>query len=30
VLDEGRMKLVGPAAEVVARLTAPASAENAA
>ncbi|MGE5564188.1 MAG: type I secretion system permease/ATPase [Bacillota bacterium] len=30
VLDEGRMKLMGPAAEVVARLSSPATAENAA
>jgi ATP-binding cassette subfamily C protein len=30
VLDEGRPKMIGPAAEVVARLTGPKSAENAA
>jgi ATP-binding cassette subfamily C protein len=30
VLEDGRMKLLGPSAEVVARLSAPASAENAA
>jgi ATP-binding cassette subfamily C protein len=30
VLDEGRPKMIGPAAEVVARLTGPKNAENAA
>jgi ATP-binding cassette subfamily C protein len=28
VLEEGRLKLLGPAAEVVARLTGPKTAEN--